>query len=921
MKIRIFALAKELGLDSKILIEHAEKAGVKVKNSALASISPEEKELIVQQIEQDNSSQAPVAAATALEPVRETVGAVGKKIRKIPEKKPVQRSRRETEQPEPESETTVATVVEVEPEQPEAEPAPVEEPEISAPPEPPEVAAKGDDSSPPAPPEAPPAAADEPDEVAQPDLAPIKRDDYIPASGSSSIREMKPRGTISGGSKGRSAAEKKRAALPSVAAVPEFKAPRAKPKEVAEAPAQKPDMKLTPDILEGGQSPLSAHLRKSADQKGKKKGGRPPIDLKSRMNRESSEDQAGQKRRPSGRRSGRGGMDDGEQRRYRPRRRRQKSTAPIEYSTSAQIEMPITVRGLSEALGRPANSLMRILFDRELMITINDNIDEELAMELALELGVDLEIKRGRDIEEELAASLKVEDDDELLEPRPPIVTILGHVDHGKTTLLDKIRSANVADGEAGGITQHIASYQVEHNGQKVTFVDTPGHAAFSEMRSRGANVTDIVILVVAADDGVMPQTLECISHTKASGVPMIVAMNKSDLPDVKTDRILQDLAGQEVLPAEWGGDTEVVRTSAMTGDGIDDLLETVLLTAELQELKANPDRAAVGVCLESFRDEGRGALAWLIVQNGTLRIGDIVLCGQAFGRIRAMYNDRDEEIQEAGPSTPIKVAGLDVVPEAGDHFYVLDEIEEARTTAESRRHTGRTEGLEGSGRPRTLDDILSAARGGSVQDLPLIIKADTPGSLEALRSELGKFEHPEVRVKIVHDGIGGVNESDVSLASASGAIIVAFHVIAEDRAEALAQREGVEVLRYNIIYEVTDHIKRSLEGMLEPERVQVSTGRALVMQTFSISRFGTIAGCRVLSGTIERSNRMHVIRDQTVLNDYNIASLRREKDDVKEVRDGMECGIRLEGFNDVKEGDILEAYREDIKKRTFESS
>jgi len=553
------------------------------------------------------------------------------------------------------------------------------------------------------------------------------------------------------------------------------------------------------------------------------------------------------------------------------------------------------------------------------MTTINDVIDEETALELALEVGVDLTIKHERDIEEELQELLEPETDGEDLQPRPPVVTILGHVDHGKTSLLDKIRAANVAGGEAGGITQHIAAYQVEHNGQKITFVDTPGHAAFGEMRARGAGVTDIVVLVVAADDGVMPQTAECISHAKAAGVPIVVAMNKIDLPDADEQKVLQSLANHDILPSEWSGDVEVVRTSATTGQGIDDLLETLQLTAELYEYQANPNQAGVGVCLEAFMDEGRGVLAWLIVQQGTLHVGDIVLCGEAYGRVRAIYDDRDNEIQEAGPSTPVKIAGLNVVPGAGDHFFVMPEIEEARLVAEQRHHRGRAEVLARRSGPRTLEDILAQARGGDVQDLPLIIKADTPGSLEALRSEVEKLEHPEVRVRIVHDAVGGVNESDVSLASASGAIIVAFHVIPEDRAAELAEREGIEIRRYRIIYEVTDQIKRALEGMLQPEKVEVTTGRALVLQTFKISRYGVIAGCRVLNGTIERSNRVHVIRDQTVINDYNIASLRREKEDVREVREGMECGIRVEGFNDVKEGDLLEAFRVDHVKRTLD--
>ncbi len=562
---------------------------------------------------------------------------------------------------------------------------------------------------------------------------------------------------------------------------------------------------------------------------------------------------------------------------------------------------------------------MSILFKAGRMVTINDELGEEEAMEVSMELGVDLSFKRGRDIEAELLASLDHEDPPELMRQRPPMITILGHVDHGKTTMVDRIRGANVAAGEAGGITQHIAAYQVDYEGHQLTFVDTPGHAAFGEMRSRGADATDIVVLVIAADDGVMPQTVECISHARNAGVPIVVALNKMDLPGIDEQRILQQLAQHELLPAEWGGEVEVVRTSGTTGKGIDKLLETLLLTAELQEFSANPDREGLGVCLEAFRDEGRGAIAWLIVQKGTLRIGDNVLCGATYGRIRAMYNDRDEPVTEAGPSMPVKVSGLSDVPGAGDHFFVMKDIEEARETAEGRLHEGRTEALSSRVTARTLEDILSVPREGhGVQELPLILKADSPGSIEALRGEVCKFEHPEVRVQIIHSGVGGVNESDVSLASAAGAIIIAFHVIAEDRAQLQADRQGVEIRRYNIIYEVTEHIKLALQGLLRPERVEVSTGRAIVLRTFSISRFGTIAGCRVLNGTISRDSRVHLIRDQKVMNDYRIGSLKREKDDAKEVRDGMECGIRLDGFNDIKEGDLFEAFRIDEIARTL---
>jgi len=731
------------------------------------------------------------------------------------------------------------------------------------------------------------------------------------------LREMRPIGSV----KDREAAaapqaprpagpikvnRDKPAARPMVAAPPDYTPPVVKKPKPKEEKVQKPDMALS-DLVDR-RSPLADQLKAL---------------------REAREEHEAPKAAPA--RPARPGMARGsllkelretrEAERQAKKLKRKKRTGAAELKTTAQMTFPVTVRALSEAIGRPARAILGLLLKQGRMVTINDALGEEEAMEVALELGVDLSFKKTRDIEAELLASLDHEDPSEQMFGRPAIITILGHVDHGKTTMVDKIRNANVAAGEFGGITQHIAAYQVQHEGHWLTFVDTPGHAAFGEMRSRGANVTDIVVLVVAADDGVMPQTVECISHAKNAGVPIVVALNKIDLPGVDEQKILSQLAQHGILAAEWGGEYEVVRTSGATGVGIDKLLETLILTAELHELKANPQREALGVCLESFRDEGRGAIAWLIVQKGTLKVGDVVLCGSTYGRIRAMYNDRDEPIVEAGPSVPVKVSGLTDVPGAGDHFFVMKDIEEARETADARSHEGRRESLAQRVTPRTLEDILNQPRDGEgVQDLPLILKADSPGSIEALRSEIGKFEHPEVRVQVIHYGIGGVNESDVYLASAAGAIVIAFHVVAEDRAQLLADREGVEIRRYNIIYEVTDHIRLALQGLLRPERVEVSTGRAIVLRTFNISRFGTIAGCRVLNGTISRDSRVHLIRDQKVLNDYRIGSLKREKDDAKEVRDGMECGIRLDGFNDVKEGDLLEAYRVDEIKRTLDS-
>jgi translation initiation factor IF-2 len=923
LKVRIFALAKELDLDSKDLIQHCNDAGIPVKNSALASITPAERDVLLDYLKSIKASGKPAQAAAVPVPVRESAGDVGGKVRKIRTLGPLGKALRRGR--EDEEDAVVATESAVDEFESEAlaeeEPQPSAAVAEAAPQEVEPPAPAADDQAAAAEKLAPAedvaeAEAEEPDadQGGSEAVKGISRDDYVGPGGSntSTIREMKPRATIRD-SGGKSRRERK-SSLPTIAPLPNFKPPTPGAGK-GEVKAQKPDMPLTADIL--NQSPLANILKKNAETKKRTDREETPEKRPARTGRIGLDDVRNQRRRRQRDR----GDDERDVARIRVGRRPKRRSGPVDLKTAATVEVPTTVKLLSAELGRPAKDIQSVLFRSGRMVTINQVLEEDDVLEIGMELGVDITIQREEDFEDALTARLEDQEvpDWATVAERPPVVTILGHVDHGKTTLLDTIRHANVAAGEAGGITQHISSYQVEHNGKKITFVDTPGHEAFGEMRARGANVTDIIVLVVAADDGVMPQTAECISHAKAAGVPLIVAMNKIDLPDINEQRILTELSQRDVLPIEWGGDIEVVRVSALKGTGIDDLLETILITAEINELKGPVDTPAVGACLEAFRDEGRGPVAWLIVRNGTLRVGDIVLCGPAHGRIRAIYNDRDESLQEAPPSTPIRVSGLDEVPGAGDHFFVMDDLDAAREAAEARADRGRDAVLSRRGGPVTLEEILSgAAGGGAVRELPLIVKADSPGSLEAIRSELGKFEHAEVRVKILHEGVGGVNESDVYLASSAGAIIVAFHVIADDKAQSLAEREGVEVRRYNIIYELTEHIRLALEGLLRPERVEVATGRALVLQTFSISRYGTIAGCRVLNGTIERNNRVHVIRDQKILNDYAIASLKREKDDVRDVREGFECGIRLEGFNDVKEGDLLESYRIDEIKRTL---
>jgi translation initiation factor IF-2 len=940
LKIRIFTLAKELNMDSKVLIGYCQKLGINLKDSPLASVSEEERDRVLAFIKQGSAAHDGGAKSETLTPTREPVKPTGGKvptIRALAPRAQPGRERREDEavapiEDESSTATPSATPAAAEPAESESQPIAAESaPPAAAPAAESKTAAEAEDEGIV---EAPPAVR----EPGSP-LSPFRREDYLPASGS--MRTMAPRGNMTQIAPPSARRPKSRPTpqLPKLAEPPPApKAPASASAAAAEAPAQKPEMRLSRELLEG--KPLHEHIRQHTEEKKRKATGddfgeeyteevkRPGVKGGSGSSKVGvgGAGLLSERKQRQAKRS-RGGVlteDDELQssaserlRQHRVRGRRHAGPAPAK--TSAEISAPITFRSLSLAMGRPVKELMGIMARKGgPMPMINMTLDEETALDLAVECGIDLYIQHERDIEQELADATVAAAAAEGRLTRPPIVTILGHVDHGKTTLLDKLRSTNVAAGEVGGITQHIAAYQVEHNGNKLTFLDTPGHAAFGEMRARGANVTDIAVLVVAANDGVMPQTVEALNHARAAGVPIVVALNKSDLPDRNEQRVLTDLASHELLAAEYGGDTEVVRTSGLTGQGLDDLLETLLTVAELRELTADPMRVANGVCLEAFRDEGRGALAWLIVQDGTLRKGDVILCGQGYGRIRSMYDDQDHEIDEAGPSMPVVVAGLDMVPGAGDRFFVLEDLEEARLAATVRRDRGREKQLAQRGKVRSLQEILTAAEAGGVQELPIIVKADTPGSLEALKGEITKFQHPEVHVNVLHEGVGGVNESDVYLASASGAIIVAFHVVAEDRAEQLAEREGVEIRPYGIIYEITDDIKKVMEGLLPPERVETLTGRALVLKVFEISRFGKIAGCRVLNGVIERSNRIRVERDQRILNEYGIASLKRGKDDAREVRDGLECGIRLDGFDDVKEGDIFRAFKVEEVKRTL---
>jgi translation initiation factor IF-2 len=588
----------------------------------------------------------------------------------------------------------------------------------------------------------------------------------------------------------------------------------------------------------------------------------------------------------------------------RPQRRHVES-GPPPISREITISEGITVKELSEKLDVKANMVMKKLMDRGIFVAINQTLDAKLATDIARDFGastatVSYEIEAMQSVEE-------AEDTKDQVR-RAPVVTIMGHVDHGKTSLLDAIRVANVAGREAGGITQHIGAYQVEMKGRKIVFIDTPGHEAFTRMRSRGAKVTDIVILVVAADDGVMPQTLEAIDHARAAGVPIIVAINKIDKPDAQTERIKQQLSDRGLLPEDWGGDVVMVPVSARTQEGLPLLLEMILLVADMLDLKANPSRPAMGTVIEAQLDRGRGPVATVLVRNGTLSVGDFFICGAVFGKVRAMQNDRGGQIRKAEPSTPVEVLGLDSLPEAGDDFQVVTDTAKAKQIVNFRDQRLKESLLAKSSRI-TLEQLHKQMKAGEVKELPIIIKTDVGGSAEVLTETLQKLSNDKVKVRVIHSGVGAINESDILLASASNAIVIGFNVRPDRKAQVAAEQEKVDVRLHTIIYNLTDEMKKAMSGLLAPVFKEVYRGKAEVRETFRISKVGAVAGCQVIDGSIPRDSECRVLRDNVVVHTGKIGSLRRFKDDVSEVKIGMECGITLANFSDLKQGDIIEAY------------
>jgi translation initiation factor IF-2 len=579
--------------------------------------------------------------------------------------------------------------------------------------------------------------------------------------------------------------------------------------------------------------------------------------------------------------------------------------APPRALETIEIGDLLTVQELATSMIVPVKDVITELIKMGTMATINQNISSDVAISVAKKFGFNAVVKEAG---EEVTVEQE-EDKPEMMTARPPVVTVLGHVDHGKTSLLDKIRQANVAAGEAGGITQKIGAYTVERNDRKITFVDTPGHEAFTAMRARGAKVTDVAILVVAADDGVMPQTKEAVAHVKAANVPIVVAINKMDKPDAQPDRVKQQLLEQGLQPVDWGGNVEMVPVSAKTGDGIDHLLDTVLLEADIRELRANKNRRATGVVIESALHRGRGAVATVLVQNGTLRVGDIVVVGGTFGKVRALIDDMGKQVKKAGPSIPVEIMGLSDVPAAGDTMTVVSDERVARETAEKRATRRRDVRISATGSQRVSLETFMAMPVEGRKTLNLIIKADGQGSLEALRARMESLSNDDVDIRVIHGGVGAITPNDVNLASASNAVLIGFNIRPDETARRLGENEGVDLRFYQVIYEIEEDLKKAMRGMLAPIEREVTLGRAEVRQVFKVSKVGTIVGCYVTSGKITRNAKARVIRDGAVAFDGEIESLRRFKDDVREVAEGFECGIQIARFQDLKEGDIIEAY------------
>ena len=643
--------------------------------------------------------------------------------------------------------------------------------------------------------------------------------------------------------------------------------------------------------------------KESTKQQGKKKNERNNYDDKKAINKKSLI-------------KGQVSIDDFDENKsgYRKMRkakdkRQEETSSGIKIDRAVINKEIIPVKELSELLGITAVEITKRLFKEGILKTINDSIDYDTAGFIAAELGIELELKLDKTAEDVLSEGFKDDEEDESkLIKRPPVVTVMGHVDHGKTSLLDRIRNSNVTAGEAGGITQHIGAYTVNVNGETVTFLDTPGHAAFTAMRARGAQMTDIAIIVVAADDGIMPQTIEAIHHAKAAGVTIIVAANKIDKPTSDIERVKKGLADQEILVEEWGGDVALVPVSAKTGQGIDELLETIVLSAEMKELKANPDRMAKGAIVEAKLDKGKGPVATVLVQKGTLKVGDYLVAGTITGKVRAMVDDKGRNVKSAGPSMPVSILGLESVPNAGDSIFAVEEAKLGALVASERRNKEREDMIREQQKV-SLDDLFSKVSSGDLKTLNIIVKADVQGSVEAIKQSLTELSNDEVKVSVIHSAVGAISETDVNLADSSNSIIIGFNVRPDSKAKALAEQSKIDIKLYRVIYEAIDDVTKALKGMLAPKFSDVYMGKAEVRETFKITGVGTVAGCYVTDGKIVRNGKLRIYRNDVMICEGNVLQLKRFKDDVKEVQQGFECGMSIEKFDDIKIGDFIECY------------
>ncbi len=881
-KIRVYELATKLGLDNKEIVDKLNQAGIEVKNHMSALEEEVALKFEAAQSSKSGQTQADAAVEVKVNEERISSGLIRRRRKTVAKEEPAQEEA-PAEGVAQEAAPAVVAPAEQEPAAPAAEPAPSEPAEVT---EAPQASVEA----------TPPATPVEKTEKAAPEQKKDKKEAVTRAKILGRVdlptpaeRPRRQEVTVDRGRRpGPAPADRAR---PDRAERPSRPAAPARPSAPGRPAAPAAPM-MPPDVLAE---------KEGRSNKKKKKG---------RGDNVARTETDGQRRK-----SRREVYEPDRNERYRKGKKSARSAQKTEITQSKAIKRKIritdviTIGELAKRMGVKANDLIKELMRQGQMVTINHPLDFESAAILAAEFGYEVEnVAFDEDtILSHSGLDTKVEADENLL-PRPPVITIMGHVDHGKTSLLDAIRHANVTEGEAGGITQHIGAYDVDLDGRKMTFLDTPGHEAFTSMRARGAQVTDIVVLVVAADDGVMPQTREAVNHSKAAGVPIIVAVNKMDKPGANPDRVMQELSDLELLPESWGGETIYVNVSAKEKTNIDQLLEMILLQAEVLDLKANPNKRAKGAVVEARLDKGRGPVTTVLVQQGTLKIGDPIVAGLHFGRVRSMSDDRGNAVSEAGPSFPVEVTGLTGVPEAGESFYAVEDEKVAKEVAQHRHQKMREAELAKSSKI-SLEQLYARIQEGDVKELKVIVKADVQGSAEAVSDTLSKLSTDACRLIVIHSGVGGITETDISLASASDAIVLGFNVRPAPKATHLAETEGVDIRLYNVIYDAVNDIKSAMEGLLAPTLKEEDLGRAEVREAFNVTKVGTIAGCYVTSGKIVRNAHARLLRDDVVIWTGKLSSLRRFKDDVKEVTTNYECGIGLENYNDIKPGDIIEAF------------